>query len=357
MKDSRGKFHLERNDRIDFLRGIGLLCIVLAHVRPPEVLFQIRNFDVPLMILVAGSAFAISDQKRPKYGYIKYIRKRFIRLVVPTWIFLVIFFMTTLVLSLLMHKPYPFSSHKIISSFLLWEGIGYLWVIRVFLLVSLITPFIEIYYKHHKNNTLQQASFIMFVVYLIYEISVHCVPESNNIIIKIMLNDIIYMAIPYGLIFFLGTQLHAINGKRLLTISFIIMLMLVVCATIIFKLNGHIVPTQRYKYPPTAYYILYALFASFVLYWFSQTTTYSRVPGKMIISFLGRSSMWIYLWHILFLYLISWSHISMNFVIKYIVVLGATVGVVMAQGAMLEKLLRCINDQKVRKILQAVFSG
>ncbi len=46
-----------RDTRIDFLRFVGLIMIIFAHVNPPAVLFQLRNFDVPLMVLISGVSF------------------------------------------------------------------------------------------------------------------------------------------------------------------------------------------------------------------------------------------------------------------------------------------------------------
>lgn len=348
---------MKRDDRLDFLRGIGLLCIVLAHVDPPGVLLQIRSFDVPLMVLVAGSAFAISMQTRPKSGYIEYIRNRFIRLVIPTWIFLITFFFITLVASLVMHKPYPFSSQTILSSFLLLSGIGYVWIIRVFLLVSLIAPFTMFYGQSNDNDSLKKIFATLLAVYAIYEILVQYMPLSEQIFLKIMLNDILYMVIPYGCIFFLGTLLYTMRDRTMLISSLILLMLFIIYAVVLYGLNDHFIPTRNYKYPPTAYYILYALFSSIFLYWLSKTGIFSHIPGRNYISFLGRASMWVYLWHILILYLISWSHISINFAVKYILVLGAAVSIVMLQMVILDNILAYINSQKIKNILKAVFSG
>ena len=255
-----------------------------------------------------------------------------------------------------MDKPYPFSSHTILSSFLLLSGIGYVWIIRVFILVSLIAPFTISYYKF-PDKTPKQTFIAVFVVYAVYEILFRYIPNSDQTFLKIMLNDIFYMAIPYGCIFFLGTRLYAMSAKSMFIASIISLLLFVAYAFFLYELNGHIIPTQNYKYPPTAYYIFYAMFASIGLYWLFQTNIYSHIPGKGYVAFLGRSSMWIYLWHILVLYLMSWAHISINFALKYIVVLSAAVGIALVQMYLLKKVLLYINSLEKRKLLKAVFSG
>ncbi len=38
-----------RNQKIDHLRALAILCIILAHTGLQEILFNLRCFDVPLM--------------------------------------------------------------------------------------------------------------------------------------------------------------------------------------------------------------------------------------------------------------------------------------------------------------------
>ena len=52
-----------REKKIDVLKFIGLFCIILAHVNPPQIIFQIRNFDVVLMILLSAYLFLRTKKK------------------------------------------------------------------------------------------------------------------------------------------------------------------------------------------------------------------------------------------------------------------------------------------------------
>lgn len=334
------------------------MCIILAHARPPLIIFQMRNFDVPLMVLVAGSAFAISTQTRPKSRYFEYIKNRFIRLVVPTWIFLFTFFVLTLIVSLVMNKPYPFSSHKILTSFLLFRGIGFVWIIRVFILVSLIAPF-TIFNSEFPYNSHQKTFIAVFVLYAIYEVSFRFFPNVDQTHLRVMFNNTLYMVIPYGCVFFLGTRLYTMSAKSMLIASLTSLLLFVAYALILykFKFDGHFIPTQQRKYPPTAYYLSYAMFASIGLYWLLQTRIYSYIPGKDYIAFLGRSSLWIYLWHILIFYLMEWASISINFALKFIVMLCAAVGITTIQMFVLNKFLISTKSKEKSRLLKAIFSG
>ncbi len=346
---------LNRDDRLDILRGIGLLCIVLAHVEPPAVLFQLRNFDVPLLVLVSGSAYAMSAAGRPKIGYIKYLGARFARLIIPTWIFLVIFFTAALLASYILHKSYPFSSEEILSSFLLMDGIGYVWIIRVFLLVSLIAPLTNLASRSPEITRL--AYMVALVVYIIYEIIVHYVPKPNMALSKVLLEDILYMLMPYGCIFWLGTRLPTMNEKKLLAYSIISLFLFAAIGAAVYEMTGSVAQTQRYKYPPTAYYISYAMSVAIGGYWLVGNAIFSSAPARSHIAFLGRSSLWIYLWHIGILYFIQWTNINLNFAIKFITILGVSIIIVLVQGVVLEKVLESIDSQRLKKVLRSVFSG
>ena len=75
-----------RDKTIDLFRVIWLLAIILAHVSAPAVIFQLRNFDVVLMVLLTGVSYELSTSK-PKtlHQYLSYVYRRFKRLIIPTY--------------------------------------------------------------------------------------------------------------------------------------------------------------------------------------------------------------------------------------------------------------------------------
>jgi fucose 4-O-acetylase-like acetyltransferase len=82
----------KRNLKIDALRFICIISIFLAHSKPENAwVAQLRIFDVVLMVLLLANSFYVSAANK-KISYVNYVKKRFNRLVIPTWIFLTIFF-------------------------------------------------------------------------------------------------------------------------------------------------------------------------------------------------------------------------------------------------------------------------
>lgn len=124
-----------RDDSIDILRFIGLSMIILVHCNAPKWLGQIRCFDVPLMFFVSGLACSGKSID----NYTSYILKRAKRLLVPTWSFLTVFFLFLSGVLYFFHKGLP-SIEYIVESFMMTGGVGYVWIMRLFLLVAMVTP-------------------------------------------------------------------------------------------------------------------------------------------------------------------------------------------------------------------------
>ena len=138
---------MERDERIDILRFIGLAMVIFAHVNPPDLLFQLRDFDVPLMVIVSALSFGLSYS--PQHSYKSYLWKRIKRLVFPVWIFLSIYFTAEYIV---FPESLELNLQTIMSSYMLTSGIGYVWIIRVFLLVALLSPLIFYIHKNTDSN-------------------------------------------------------------------------------------------------------------------------------------------------------------------------------------------------------------
>ena len=156
----------KRDLNIDVLRALGLLFIILAHVHAPFSLHQFRSFDVPMMMFVSGLAIAVHPQSA--IGGWVWLWKRVKRLVFPVWIFLALYF----AFLFLVHKVVAFhlpTVQKMVESFLLLDGIGYVWVIRVFLILAVLTPFLFIFYqKIKKNEAVLLLAIILWGGYRVY---------------------------------------------------------------------------------------------------------------------------------------------------------------------------------------------
>jgi peptidoglycan/LPS O-acetylase OafA/YrhL len=317
------------------LKTIALLCIILAHVKPSPVVFQLRNFDVPLMVLISGALFARSA-KKDQINFAEYVRSRFARLVVPVWVFFLFFFALTYILFL--GQAYPFSIKNILGTFLFTEK--YVWIIRVFLLLAIAAPFLLKLRRSLGND----RSFLIWlsVIYMLYEAAFrfYTAYPPSNALTKIILRDYLFYLLSYGCVFGLGMCMNDMKRRTAILISGVFFM---ICLGIFLGANaqtilgkeGPLTLTQAFKYPPRLYYLSYAVFVSFLL--FGIVEVFKTIPvllNKLFI-FVNNHSLEIYLWHILFLKLWEWFisgssfPLRNDFAVKFCVILILSLGTVL----------------------------
>ena len=327
---------------IDYLKVIGLLCIILAHICTDATILQIRNFDVPLMVLISGYLAVDSFKRNLKEdrSFLKYYWKRIKRLLIPTWIFLIIFF--TVMTFFPVNGLYPYDTDFIINSFLLLNGIEYVWIIRIFLICAFITPVIY-YFDKIENDYIQYL--ILLLIYILYEIAIFLNINEMNIIFEFILAYII----PYGIIYLLGMISRTTSYKTDRNISIVFLAAFIISAYLIYSTTGILQPTQLMKYPPTIYYISYALFVSFLL-----MSLFKRfdLKSNSLIEFCSKSSLWIYLWHILFLTIIPIFCGEMDWILMYILVVICSITITYIQNNIIDVLEKAKLNEDFLKIFR-----
>ena len=304
------KVVIARDNKVDILRALAIVCIILAHSQPNSIIFQIRNFDVVLMVMLLGNSFYLSSRNK-SLNYLSYIKKRFQRLVIPTWIFLSVFFCFYYLVSLAIGEKFYFSTSRIIHSYFLTEGIGFVWVIKVFFIVALLSPFILQLSKKIESN--RQYFLWLVTGYVVYAMLLSVKPYLNGVyqyldninrhldgVLRLVYADIITYGLGYGLIAAFGIRLARLSLKELdysCALFFITFLVL--------AYMHHFAPTQAFKYPPRLYYISYGLSVSLLLYRLLDYKPLQKIMDTKFSRFISRTSDWVYFWHILFVYVIT----------------------------------------------------
>lgn len=287
---------MNQNNRlvhIDLLRSIGLLLIILAHTNPPAFIFQLRNFDVPLMVLVSGISFGLS--KSSGTDYISYVYRRFERLAFPVWLFLTLYF-TIIYLT----TGSSASVQTIALSYLFISGIGYVWIIRIFLIIAIISPALRRIEKVAKSNWVFCLCILLMV--LIADIFDFVTHEYLNTFAYKTLQLIIPYALSFGAIFLLGLRWLQFSIRQMVLIFLFVLSIFGWLTLSYFVDTGAFVPTQEYKYPPTAYYLSFAVALIVAIDLLIRCMDLTKLPSNMnsAASFLSANSIWIYLWHIPF---------------------------------------------------------
>ena len=281
-----------RDNSIDILRFIGLAMIILVHVNPPFVICQLRCFDVPLMLFVSG----LTCPNKPVRNYWKYVKNRTLRLLVPTYLFLTVYFLVLWALQTLFGKSGYVDWKVVYESYLGIGGIGYIWIIRIFLLIMLVTPLLYKINEAIKNDKWLLISIMggvildTLIVWLTNE-------YLQNLGLKNFILDWVVNTIGYSTLFLLGIRMRFSIRKQ--KVFYLITLSLLVVAALTFYICTKGLPIRispTYKYPPQSYYLIYGLFVCCGL-WCTRKY-YSHFLENKLFLFIGQNTIWIYLYHI-----------------------------------------------------------
>lgn len=313
---------------IDFLKFIGLLCLFFAHVDGPAWIENIRNFDVPLMVILSGMLGSMSINNVNSY---EYIIKRVKRLVVPTWLFLVFFYTCMIVVG-----PTP-TFLEVVKAFLFQRDSGIaggVWIIWIYLICAVFTPLINKY----KGSKLYWIllGFLLFI----NEIAIVEFPDLTE-------NRFLYYSffsiIPYVALLSIGLIYENLSKKK--KISIILLSLLVCVMTLVYarRINGGFPNLFEYKYPARLFYDSYGVFVSLLLYevvYFIQDV----LPMSRVIEFISKHSLWIYLWQIMILTIINYVfRIRELWLICYVILVVGSLLVTWIQNLLVSIISKRVN--------------
>lgn len=325
---------MKRDPRIDVLKVIGLLCIILAHVDPPIIIFQIRNFDVVLMVLISSYLGIISYNKT---NFLKYVKKRFGRLILPVYLFLIFFFIISYLFNIL-----QLDIKTIAASFLLYGGIGYVWIIRIYFLIALLIP---LYLFVDKKINKYIHLIVLIIAYIEYEILCYYGVFNNS-----FLQYLLAYIIPCYLLLYISKSCFEFANKKVAIISLVSLIIFGTIGFYIYKTTGVIQPTQIMKYPFRLYYLSYGLFMSSILIMLLNNEKICNKLSNKLTVFISSNSLWIYLWHILAIFILKKFNIS--WIIQYILIMVFSLTITYIQSLIVRK----IENDRNKNIIK-VFKG
>lgn len=323
MSDSLTKARLYHIDR---LKALGLMLVILAHVDLPIWLAQIRTFDVPLLVFVS----AYLARKSYKNGNIcGYYRKRLLRLAVPAWIFAIIFW---IVQSIVLTPPTFVDILKGITFQRDTNMLGMLWVIWVYILCALLIPFIS------RLNLKASTQLAIFFLLFVFQILCSCTDWAENRLLYCSL----FTIIPYGFITYWGFFYCDMNTKNKSILAAGSLIVFGIITVILWYKDGIAFPITDYKYPAQIYYLSYAIPIIVVL--FKVLPKFDNYKPTRLVQFISRSSLWIYLWHILVLYAVKlFIDNSALWWLQYIIVVFVSVIITWIQNKIVEYLMSKYN--------------
>lgn len=269
--------------------------MVIAHTHAPEWLTVVRSFDVPLMVFISAISYTLGRTT----PYLLYVKKRFIRIYKPVFFFLCLFFLASGIMSIFIQKL-SFGADKIIGSFLLLNkpSIGYVWIMRVFLIAAFLMPVIS-KYLITRNVVINSA--IIIILYVASSLSIELIPLISNDLVRFIYQEFVVYMVGYSMIIYVGMINVTDNiSHQYIYVGIILLLFLYVC----FSQENLSLNPADYKYPPRGIYILYGCLVSSLLWFFRRFINISSIP--LVIEYTSKNSMWLYLWHILPVYTLGY---------------------------------------------------
>ena len=240
---------MRRNLSVDILRAIGLFMVILAHVGPCRTIFEIRTFDVVLMVFVSGLTFSLKEN----FNYVGYLKKRALRLIIPTFIFLTVYFVLQYTFT------HQIDFHNMVMSYSLVSGIGYVWIIRIFLLIMLVAPII---YK----ITIQLPIRQMILLYGALIVGADVLTKLSQDMPSVLQNILSLIVIPiigYSIPYSVAIKIKS-NQESLRTLLPMVVVCLIASIALYVALGDELL-IHLYKSPPRSIYLLYGVSVSILL--------------------------------------------------------------------------------------------
>lgn len=345
-----------RDYNIDFMRFVGILCVILAHCGPPGILFQLRDFDVPLLIVTSAMTFSTFSSTKISSAR-HFIIKRLIRLILPCWLFLTVYFFIVYFLPPNEEIKNPFTIYQILGSYSFFWGIGYVWILKVFAVMALLTPFLLKFRDKVKNNFLY---FIYLTVFFSFNEGLIYIIQNyiHNEEIIFFCNNVFLFIIPYAVVYAYGLKLKELNTAFILILTFVSMVIFILLCMYMYLITGSITPTIDFKYPPQLYYISYALIGTNITYLLSKLIKFKGML-LFIITWVSKNSLWLYLWHILSLTLIIQILDGEEFwwlwILKFTGVFLSSSVFILVQNSLIKK-IAATSNQKISFYLKLIFT-
>lgn len=280
---------MTRDYTIDILRTIGTITVIMAHVSPPFWLYQIRAFDVVLLVIISG----MSLTRSMSVSYLAYLNRRMKRLLIPTYICITVLFILCYVSCLVLKKDQLYSVDEIIYSYILSDrGMGYIWIVKVYLIIALFSPLLK------KVDKFIKSDFAIIGLYISLLFFQHFVLEIEQIQDIILYSDYIVYIIPYCIAFWIGYRWNSSTAKfkiLIFALSFI--------ATVLFCYQYGFMPNYD-KFPPDLFYLCYGISGGIIMIKIISylSPIIKLVDKKKIVEYLSRNSFNLYLCHIIVMY-------------------------------------------------------
>ncbi|NQX47280.1 acyltransferase [Paenibacillus tritici] len=292
---------------IDFAKAIAIMAVILDHsfgLLYTSQTFQLHTvFSVTLFVLLSGITSSIAINRNPKINK-QIIMKRLSRILVPY------FFATAIIITY--YNNFVFDYRIFYNRLLYFSASGQFYFIVFFIQLVVVAPFLFIIFKKQQNNIYLQAVFL-FLAYILSLLFLH------NTLIGDFYGGAIYLfGGSYFFVFCMGiiiyTHLEKLNSRRA---NFSI---LAISLLLLFVVEWFGLIDRSWANPPNKFTIVYMLVVLGLIFSLSNLISLKNMILKRIIGFinyLGQNSLYIFLYHYMFLDICKKSKVLSDISLNY----------------------------------------
>lgn len=241
---------------LDIMRVFAMALVVVSHCSFPETVHSFSGECVAILVFLAGMSYRYSKFEWSFSNFKQYIVKRFKRLVLPVWGYL-LFFIPFYYFFFL--PKFPFSLSFVVKSFLLLSGgVLFVWVYRIFMIASITTPLMD---RIFKGKPLWVTILVLVAVIVVNDQITALLKSIPSETVSSFLQYLISYTVSYGIIAYLGCLAAEMNQKEKTLVG-----LLFLCIYLISGYFLHFTSLEAYKYPPEMYFISFGVGFSLVLY-------------------------------------------------------------------------------------------
>lgn len=149
----------ERIEWIDVAKGVGLLCVILGHLKTPYLTFWIYTFHMPLFFFLSGVVFS-----GDKYSFKEFLKRKIYSLVIPYFVLgsIIFVFLSFYYHCLSCEYNSIFDDINMLKSFLIQKHFWTVWFLACLFIVEIV------YYIINKiNKSLIVSSILSFIILII----------------------------------------------------------------------------------------------------------------------------------------------------------------------------------------------
>jgi hypothetical protein len=251
-------------------------------------------------------------------GYLTYVLNRVKRIYFPVIEFLVVYLAIRIIPYLIFGKP-EISVDRILGAFLLLEepSFGYLWVMRVFLMMAIVAPLFSALYKRIGERWMMLLMVLLVIGCQLIQSFV--MNEIHNSVIFFIVREYVQYILGYSPLLILGFLVKdkSVRDNWILPLACVGLFVWALSA------NGWIFNPNSSKYPPCGVYLSYGIVVSYLLWVLKPLLL--KVSRLSFFKFFSENSMWLYLAHIFAVPINQVKQLPNSIVVRYILVVILTV--------------------------------